>query len=191
MKVGVGVEGPSDRKFWDKVLHKHFRNVTFDIRNMKDRQKLIRETPRLLQFFRDAHYDAGIILVDRNDSLCVTEVISEFEEQIRSEARKQVQVRYLHICVAIRELEAWFLADAEAVNAVLPNVNCKPSNETGSLNAERILRDLWKKQYPNTAFNKIDFAGKIAPKFKPEEARAHSRSFEYFWARISRKCQHK
>ena len=24
MKVGVAVEGPSDRVFWDKILHKHF-----------------------------------------------------------------------------------------------------------------------------------------------------------------------
>ena len=37
MRIGVGVEGPSDLAFWDKVLHKHFPGVRFDIRNMKDR----------------------------------------------------------------------------------------------------------------------------------------------------------
>ena len=24
MRIGVGVEGPSDRAFWHEVLHKHF-----------------------------------------------------------------------------------------------------------------------------------------------------------------------
>ena len=45
MKIGVGVEGPSDRAFWDKVLHKYFPGVRFDIRNMKTRDKLIRADP--------------------------------------------------------------------------------------------------------------------------------------------------
>ena len=34
MKIGIGVEGPSDRLFWDKMLHKHFPDCYFDIRNM-------------------------------------------------------------------------------------------------------------------------------------------------------------
>ncbi len=41
--IGVGVEGPSDLQFWHKVLHKHFRGHKFDVRNMKNRDKLIRE----------------------------------------------------------------------------------------------------------------------------------------------------
>ena len=38
MKIGVGVEGPSDLQFWSKVLPKHFRAWQFDIR--KDPQLL-------------------------------------------------------------------------------------------------------------------------------------------------------
>lgn len=52
MTFGVGVEGPSDFQFWHKVLHKHFRGCRFDVRNMKNRDKLIRETPKLLETFR-------------------------------------------------------------------------------------------------------------------------------------------
>ncbi len=40
MTFGVGVEGPSDFQFWHKVLHKHFRNCRFDVRNMKNRDKI-------------------------------------------------------------------------------------------------------------------------------------------------------
>ena len=40
MTVGVGVEGPSDRDFWDKVLHKNFPVVRFDVRNMKNKERL-------------------------------------------------------------------------------------------------------------------------------------------------------
>ena len=57
---GVGVEGPSDRIFWEKVLHKYFRRSRFDVRAMKTRDKLIRESPLLLETFRSAHYDAGL-----------------------------------------------------------------------------------------------------------------------------------
>lgn len=56
MTFGVGVEGPSDYQFWHKVLHKHFRRCRFDVRNMKNRDKLIRETPKLLDTFRDCRF---------------------------------------------------------------------------------------------------------------------------------------
>ena len=53
MKIGVGVEGPSDRIFWDKLLHKSFSPaVRFDVRAMKDRARLIRSAPALLESFR-------------------------------------------------------------------------------------------------------------------------------------------
>lgn len=32
MRIGVGVEGPSDRAFWHEVLHKHFGGIQFDVR---------------------------------------------------------------------------------------------------------------------------------------------------------------
>jgi hypothetical protein len=72
MTFGIGVEGPSDKHFWDKVLHKHFRKHSFDVRSMKNRDKLIRETPRLMDQFRSLRYQAGFILVDKDDDPCVS-----------------------------------------------------------------------------------------------------------------------
>src|SRR5216117_3564966 len=68
------IEGSSDREFWKKVLRKHFSPTDFDIRNMKSKSKLIRETPALLNTFRDLHYGAGFILVNRDKQPCPTAV---------------------------------------------------------------------------------------------------------------------
>ena len=190
VKIGVGVEGPSDRDFWDKVLHKHFLKVRFDIRNMGNRNKLIRETPNLLETFRDAHYAAGFILIDRNSTPCVSAVVQEFDAAIQTEARKPVSERFLYVCVAIKEMEAWYLADAPAIVAVLPRSGYRAVPETGCLNAEKVLKDLWKKQHGKaSALNKIDFAKMVAPKFKPPEAVRHSASFSYFWAGLKQKAR--
>jgi hypothetical protein len=188
MTIGVGVEGPSDREFWNKVLHKHFPKTKFDIRNMKNRDNLIRETPRLLDAFRSLRYNAAFIIVDRDDTPCPAAVIDEFDETVRQEARKPSSERYLFICVAIRELEAWLLADGNAINAVLPKASYALPKETGDIGAERLLKKLWREQHGQIAFNKINFARSLAPKFKPERASKHSASFKYFWNRIDSKA---
>lgn len=191
MIIGVGVEGPSDRAFLDKVLHKHFRRWRFDLRMMKDRARLIRETPRLLETFRDAGYSAGFIVVDRDDTPCATGVIDEFDDSIRIEARKPLEDRFLFICVAVRGLEAWFLAEEAAILSSLPDVAYKAPPDTGTLDAGTRITGLWRSKYPATAFNKIDFAKTIAPKFSPSAARMHSASFNHFWTKINAKCSEK
>lgn len=190
MTIGVGVEGPSDRAFWDKVLHKYFRQVKFDIRNMKNRDKLIRETPNLLETFRGSHYHAGFILIDRDKTPCVTKVFKEFDQQIQKEARKPLDQRFLFVCVAIRELEAWFLADSKAIASVLPGTSYKIIGERAAFNGEKNLLDLWRQTYGyNTTFNKIDFAKNIALPFDPHSALKYSASFKYFWDKMTLKCR--
>jgi hypothetical protein len=99
MKFGLGVEGPSDLAFWDKVLHKHFPGCRFDIRNMKNRVKLIRATPILYESFKDLHYQAGFILVDRDDDPCATAVLDLFDSTLHPILRKPVAERFLFICM--------------------------------------------------------------------------------------------
>lgn len=182
MTFGVGVEGPSDYQFWHKVLHKFFRTCRFDVRNMKNRDKLIRETPKLLETFRDCHYRAGFILVDRDDDPCVASVLALFDAAIREATRRRDRHdRFLHVCVAIREIESWYLADAEAINAVIPGCAWEPPSDTSSV-AKGHVRSLVKAHLGRGAsFNEIDFAKTIAPKFQPSRARDHSDSFRYFW----------
>ena len=189
MRIGVGVEGPSDRAFWDKVLHKHFPGVRFDIRNMKDRGKLIRAAPRLLDSFRSLHYAAGFILVDRDRDPCVAAVLQRFDEVSREEARQPADARYLFVCVAIRGFEAWLLADATAIKALLPKASYTAPCDTAGLNPGKQLKTLWQQQYGRNATpNKIDFAKGMAPQFDPAAARQHSASFSYFWSRLTAAC---
>ena len=187
MTIGVGVEGPSDRIFWHKVLHKHFRNLRFDIRSMKGRGSLIRDAQRLLETFRNAHYTAGFLLIDRDQNPCITSVIQEFDAAIQTEARKLPGERFLNICVAVRELEAWYIADETAVANMFPASAYTAPVETGSLSAVQILEELWRAQYGRSAFNKLEFARIVAPHFSPKVAAAHSASFNYFWERMSKR----
>ena len=186
MRIGVGVEGPSDRSFWDKVLHKHFPGVRFDVRNMQNRDKLVRATPRLLDNFRSLHYAAGFILVDRDKDPCVAAILQRFDEVSREEARRPADERYLFVCVAIRGLEAWFLADTTAIKALLPKATYTAPSNTESLNPAKKLKALWQQQYGgNSSPNKPDFAKRLAPKFAPEAAGRHSASFAYFWSHLT------
>ena len=190
MKIGVGVEGPSDRIFWDKLLHKSFSPaVRFDVRAMKDRARLIRSTPALLESFRGLHYAAGFILVDRDKDPCIEAILHLFDAAVRPEARLPVEQRYLSICVAIRGFEAWLLADESAIKELLPNARYNAPNETASLNPKETLRTLWRQQYgSNAAINKIDFAKRAAPRFDPASAQMRSASFRYFWSRMTTVC---
>jgi hypothetical protein len=190
MTFGVGVEGPSDFQFWHKVLHKHFRGCRFDVRNMKNRDKLIRETPKLLDTFRDCHYAAGFILVDLDDDPCLGSVLGLFDAAIRTAARiPDKRARFLHVCIAIEELESWYLADADAINAVIPGCTWSAPTDTSSV-AKGTLRALVRNHLgKNASFNEIDFAKTIAPKFDPSRARPHSASFRYFWELVESKAR--
>jgi hypothetical protein len=168
------------------VLQKHFtRKASFDLRIMKDRERLIRATPRLFETFRAAGYSAAFILVDRDDSPCPIAVLDELDEEMRLEARKPISERYLHVCVAVKGLEAWFLADAAAINGVFAGAQYVAPKDTGAIDAGRRLESLWRGHFPTAAFNKIDFAKRIAPKFTPATASQHSRSFDHCWKRLA------
>ena len=181
MTIGVGVEGPSDREFWDKVLHKHFREWRFDVRNMKNRDKLIRQSPQLLNAFRDLHYRAGFILVDMDDDPCVTSIFNLFEHAVRRAAREDKGARFLHVCVAIKELESWYLADGQAICALVPGCQYEAPADTRRF-AKGKLRNLVKSyQGKHVSFNEIAFAKAIAPKFNPQRALPRSASLRYFW----------
>jgi hypothetical protein len=187
MTIGVGVEGPSDFQFWHKVLPKHFRGCRFDVRNLKNRDKLIRETPKLLETFRDCRYTAGFILVDQDDDPCVDSVLGLFDSAVRTAARHpDKRDRFLHVCIAVKELESWYLADAAAIQAVVPGCSWVAPPDTRSLAKGRV-RALMKSHFgKHASFNEIAFAQSMAPKFAPDRAQHHSASFRYFWSLIQK-----
>ena len=184
MKIGVGVEGPSDLQFWNKLLHKHFRSCRFDVRNMKNRDKLIRETPRLLETFRNLHYDAGFIVVDLDDEPCVPAVLDLFCDVVRQDARTPRPNRFLHVCVAKKNIESWYLADAEAIHTVIPGCLYTAPVDTSHMGKGKLRELLVAQMGRGAGYNEIAFAKGIAPKFNPQRALPHSPSFAYFWSVI-------
>jgi hypothetical protein len=187
MTVGVGVEGPSDRDFWDKVLHKHFPVVRFDVRNMKNKERLISQSIALLEQFRSLQYTAGFVILDRDKDPCTSAVLKRFDDAVIYEAKQPLNNRYFFICTAIRGLEAWFLADPFAVNELLPKANYSAPGETAELSPKSVLTKLWRTQFgPSASPNKIGFARLMALKFDPNIARRNSKSFNYFWTLINK-----
>lgn len=187
--VGVGVEGPSDKAFWDSVLHREFkgRGFLFDVRNMDHREKLIRDTPKLYADFREAGYQAGFILVDRDKDPCVTEVLNLFDAAIRQAARNQVEQRGLFVCVAIRELESWFLAEEQAIRVVLEVADYSAPMATDSPGGKtKLIKVLKNSRGQHAGYNEISFAREMAKVFSPANARPHSPSFDYFWSKLER-----
>jgi hypothetical protein len=148
---------------------------------MQNRAKLIRETPDLIEQFKDARYHAAIILVDADEDVCIAQVRERFDENVKSEFDRQRVDRFLILAVAQRNLEHWFLADQTAIQTLLPRAQYNPPADTSTL-PRRLLHDLWRQQYgTSAAFNKPAFAGQVGPKFTPETSRSRSRSFDYFW----------
>jgi hypothetical protein len=88
--------------------------------------------------------------------------------------------------VAKREFEGWLLADPEAIRQDLPNASYDCTEFTDDINAERRLTELLRADRgAGVGFRKPAFAREMALPFSPKRAAQWSRSFAYFWERIS------
>ncbi len=181
--IGVGVEGPSDSRFWVKTLHRCFGAgaVRFKVQNMSNRHGLIQKAGRLLGMFRGLHYAAGILILDQDKDPCVTDLRNLFDEAVRTELTKPLAERYLHLCVARREIESWYLADSDAITAILPSAQYDLPKDT-SVWGKGKLRELCKSA--GIGYNELAFAEQIAPKFNAQRARPYSESLRVAWERI-------
>ncbi len=179
--IGVGVEGPSDQLFWRKLLHRSFPEYRFDVHNMSNRSKLIRESGRLLDSFRSADYPAGILILDIDRDPCVEYLVSSFDDRVRSELLLSLPQRFFFLCVARRNIESWYLADPNAIAEVLPGTKYELPNDNARLGKgpiKKLCKDA------GLGYNEIWFAEQIAPKFSVDQAKNHSTSFRIAWERI-------
>jgi hypothetical protein len=189
LKFGVGVEGPSDAAFWTKVLHREFRRCQFDVRNMKTREKLIRETPILYETFKDLHYNAGFVILDRDNDPCSTHILNLFEDSMQNAIRvNPFQNRFLLVFIAVTEVESWYLADEQAIRAVLNGYQYTARMNTSATSKSTLKKLIKSARGQNAGFNELGFAKEIALKFNPQRAVARSPSFGHFWDRVSAYC---
>lgn len=184
MKFGVGVEGPSDQLFWNKVLNKHFAPHRFDVRNMQNRDKLIRATPQLLEQFRNAGFHGLFILADKDKQPCLTALRQLFADAEHMAFLEPRLGRYLNLCAPVRNVEAWYQADEAGIRAVTGVMDyVVPADTDGK--GKGTIRLLYAQLHGNQlAYNEIHFAKELAPKFDPAAARKRSPSFNYFWTRL-------
>ena len=179
-RIAVGVQGPSDAIFWNRVLHKHHRGVTFDVRDMKSQQKLVAAAPLLAETFQSLGFDALFLLLDADKAPCVAAVRDELDDDTRGAVRSSLNTRRTFLSVAFRELESWYLADpealAEALDAPIP---ADPVLRTGGKTAlAKFVRD---ELGQRLGYNERQLAEKMSAQFDPARARKQSKSFDYFW----------
>lgn len=180
------VEGRSDLAFWETILHREFPGVRFDIKALKGRPKLMARAAEFVDGFRSLHYPLSIILVDRNSDPCVTATVQAFDQEIVAAARMPLGNRNVFVCVAVAELESWYLADEQAIQHAIPGTSFRAPPETGVVGAERAIRRLWGEAGHEgpPGGGKLGLARAVAQRFDPERAKRHSSSFAYFWDRV-------
>lgn len=189
IRVGVGVEGPSDRAFWSKVLNREFGplGVVFQISAMHGRGKLIRGAQNLLAAFGATRCDVVFFLLDKDKDPCMSAVYEQFAEEFRIRLRTRVGRPPCHLCIAERELESWFLAEEKAMRELLGKVDYSaPLPNAAAGGKGKLQKLLMEHGALGTAFNEIAFAKEIGTRFEPGIARRHSPSFEYFWGKMER-----
>ena len=180
MKYGVMVEGPSDKTFWDKVLNKFTTDTQFDVRIMKDRGRVIRDSVKMLSDFKDFGYDGAVILVDQDKDECPVAVRELFSNVVQSELCAEPDERFCSLAVAQKGLESWLLASCCAINKVFPDSNYKCPPDSSKLNPLKTAKEVWKSRFGNSSFNKIEFAKLMSAEFDPCDAAQHSKSFARF-----------
>jgi hypothetical protein len=183
MRIGIAVEGESDRIFIDKIVKKNFRNIRFDIRQMSNKYRLIRQSPQLYDDFKSGGYSSAVAILDLDNDPCVTAAIEGFSREIMEERRLGTEKRFFHICVSKKEIEAWYLADIKAINKLIPGIQWTvPDGENTDVYGARKLDELHRNA--GLAYRKIPFAKKICVCFDPCAAIAKSTSFKYFWTTL-------
>ena len=71
---------------------------------MNTREKLIRQTPQLLDAFRSMHCHAALILIDREGDPCTTAVLQRLGSTMNEEAQKPASERWAFVGVSVSTL---------------------------------------------------------------------------------------
>lgn len=191
IRIGIGVEGPSDKAFWEKVLHRSFPGCLFKIVNLSGRIPLARTAPDLSEGFRNSGYAAAFFLLDADEMPCALAVLELFDDSFRKAAfRQPVSGRFAHIAVAIRELESWILADPGCIRELLGfpeyEVSGPEEKHGGKAKFQRLCKE-W--NAPLGGLDDRELAGRAGSRFSPARARKHSASFDYFWNRLTARIE--
>ena len=187
IRIGIGVEGPSDYTFWTKVLPRHFAGagVVFRVSVMHGRSKLIGGAERLLAAFASTGCAAVFLIVDKDKDPCMTSVYDEFSDELKSRLRSQANQPVCRLCIADRDLESWYLADEEAMREFLGLSNYSaPTGDDRVGGKGKLQKLLIEHASEGAALNEIAIAKQVSMSFRPGNAARNSASFAYFWRKL-------
>lgn len=182
MKIGIIVEGFCERIILKSPAFLNFLQlndlkITGDVVNLEGKGQLnTRRMETQAQVLRDKGAEWIFVLRDKDNAPCFTSVKQEV-----------YQATDVKICVAVNEIEAWFLADSETLSAIfrqhfhfkLPESERKPY--------ERLKELFVKNQHYRIPDKKIFTSKMVNQGFTVERAAAHPNcpSARYFLQKLT------
>ncbi|MBC7225770.1 MAG: DUF4276 family protein [Thermoflexales bacterium] len=176
-RVGFVVEGKSLEVLFQESLCPWLRQrgIAVKVVNAGGRSLLIRDASRHLDVLRRSGFERIFFVLDQETDPCPPATAKRLDS-VRSEPD-------VVICVAARMLEAWLLADNEAIQRAtgLPGW----SGLTDSLpDPVSELKDLFFQKYGHW-YTKMEMARRVGRYFQLERAADRNRSAARFWRKLN------
>lgn len=175
MVLGIVVEGRSDKEFCQKLfrpwlIQQGYRSIRVVVPG--DRSRLIRDAQK--------HYDT----LSLQGCIRVLFLLDQDHDECPPITANLINVREdnILVCVAARALEAWLLADSDAVNSATGHP--PPRGRTDTIqNPKRDLQALFYRsnyKYPT----EMQMIKSISPRYSLERAAERNRSLQRLLERI-------
>jgi hypothetical protein len=185
--------GVDSQHTWKVFAYKGIGRIPEDLRSNSDPKKriLLDQLPRLIQGYGRTFkgygpdYDAALIVVCDLDERC----LSKFRQELLALAERCNSHAKTRFCIAIKEGEAWYLGDKNAIKRAYPGVDDsvfesydETTHGTWETLADMVIAGgsklLKTRGYPDIGVEKEKWAEAIAPNLNVEENT--SPSFQYF-----------
>jgi len=189
MHIEFLVEEPSAEAALLNILPKIIETTSFAIHSYQGKQDLLK---KLLSRFKG--YNAWlpedwriVVLIDADDQDCrrlkaqLDDIAHKSKLLTKSAARNSSKFQVLNR-LAIKELEAWFFGDIEALHAAYPRISPNLRNKAKYRDPDSIAggtwealeRELKRVGYYSSGLPKITAAREISQHMVPETNRSHS-----------------
>ncbi len=175
-RIGIVVEGKSEEVLF-RELRPWFqrRGKTLVIINAQERPRLIQDARRHLQALRLKGCSQIVFLLDQEDDECPPATASRLNT-VREEAD-------VLVCVAARKMEAWLLADTEAVRqATQQEFQDLPTDSL--VQPDERLKELFRRRY-GRSWSKVEMVKAFSSWLDLARAARGNRSAQRFLNRLS------
>ncbi len=176
--------------------------VTFAIHPHQGKDDLLSKLPGLLRAYHNWLPDDWriVVLLDADEGDCrdLKASLEEMAHRARL-ATRSTSLFSSHVQVlnrlAVKELEAWFFGDVEALHAAYPGVpvnlarraKYRNSDQIAGKTSDALERELQRAGYHRSGLAKISAARRIAPHMNPD--RNQSKSFQVFVRGLRELCE--